>query len=105
VVFYDYDEIEYLTDCKFRQVPQAQNEEQEMAAEPWYPIGRYDVFPETFGTFLLGNPEVKAVFMAHHADLLDAAFWQKHQSLISSGKVPSVYPYEQAQRFNAPSPL
>ncbi len=102
VVFYDYDEIEYLTDCKFRKVPEAQNEEQEMAADPWYPVGRYDVFPETFGTFLLGNPEVKAVFMQHHADLLDAAFWQKHQGLINEGKVPSVYPYEQAQRFNSP---
>ena len=99
VVFYDYDEIEYLTDCTFRKVPQAHNEEQEMAAEPWYPVGRYDVFPETFATFLLGNDEVKAVFMRHHSDLLDAAFWQKNQTIIGSGNVPSVYPYEQAQRF------
>jgi isocitrate dehydrogenase kinase/phosphatase len=99
VVFYDYDEIEYLTDCVFRRVPPAQNEEQEMSAEPWYPIGKYDVFPETFAAFLLGDPAVKAVFMRHHADLLDAAFWQQHQSLIRTGKVPSVYPYEQAQRF------
>jgi isocitrate dehydrogenase kinase/phosphatase len=36
VVFYDYDEIEYLTDCVFRDIPQARNEEDEMAAEPWY---------------------------------------------------------------------
>jgi isocitrate dehydrogenase kinase/phosphatase len=101
VVFYDYDEIEYLTDCVFRRVPTAQNEEQEMSAEPWYPIGRYDVFPETFATFLLGNSEVKDVFMRHHSDLLSAAFWQLQQGLIRQGKVPSVYPYEQTQRFKA----
>jgi isocitrate dehydrogenase kinase/phosphatase len=55
VVFYDYDEIEYITDCQFRDIPQPRNEEDEMSAEPWYPIGKHDVFPEQFGTFLLGN--------------------------------------------------
>ena len=56
VVFYDYDEIEYLTDCNFRRVPEARNEEEEMSGEVWYPVGPNDVFPETFGPFLLGNP-------------------------------------------------
>jgi isocitrate dehydrogenase kinase/phosphatase len=32
VVFYDYDEIEYLTDCNFRKVPEPRNEEEEMSA-------------------------------------------------------------------------
>jgi hypothetical protein len=57
VVFYDYDEIEYLTDCVFRDIPQARNEEDEMAAEPWYPIGKHDVFPEQFGTLPAREPE------------------------------------------------
>ena len=56
VVFYDYDEIEYLTDCNFRRVPEARNEEEEMSGEVWYTVGPKDVFPETFGPFLLGNP-------------------------------------------------
>ncbi len=59
VVFYDYDEIEYITDCQFRVIPQARTEEEEMSAEPWYPIGKHDVFPEQFGTFLLGNPRIR----------------------------------------------
>src|SRR6476620_2547541 len=33
VVFYDYDEIEYLTECNFRTVPEARNEEDEMSGE------------------------------------------------------------------------
>ncbi|MFN9101812.1 MAG: bifunctional isocitrate dehydrogenase kinase/phosphatase, partial [Betaproteobacteria bacterium] len=33
VVFYDYDEIEYLTDCNFRRVPPPRHEEDEMSGE------------------------------------------------------------------------
>jgi isocitrate dehydrogenase kinase/phosphatase len=99
VVFYDYDEIEYLTDCRFRQVPQARNEEEEMSGEVWYTVGPKDVFPETFGPFLLGNPAVREVFMKHHADLLDASFWQSHKDRIQAGHVYDVFPYEREKRF------
>ena len=99
VVFYDYDEIEYVTDCKFRNVPKPRNEEDEMSGEIWYSVGPKDVFPETFGPFLLGNDAVRGVFMQHHADLLDAAFWQTHQSRIQAGHVFDVFPYEQDKRF------
>jgi isocitrate dehydrogenase kinase/phosphatase len=101
VVFYDYDEIEYLTDCNFRRVPAARTEEEEMSGEVWYAVGPKDVFPETFGPFLLGNPGVREVFMKHHADLLDAAFWQGHKERIKAGHVHDVFPYEPARRFAA----
>jgi isocitrate dehydrogenase kinase/phosphatase len=99
VVFYDYDEIEYITDCKFRRVPTPRNEEEEMSGEVWYTVGPKDVFPETFGPFLLGNDAVREVFMKHHGDLLDAAFWQGHQARIRAGHVHDVFPYEQHKRF------
>ncbi len=99
VVFYDYDEIEYLTDCNFRRVPTPRNEEEEMSGEIWYSVGPKDVFPETFGPFLLGNPSVREVFMKHHADLLDAAFWQGHKDRIKAGHVHDVFPYEPGKRF------
>jgi isocitrate dehydrogenase kinase/phosphatase len=105
VVFYDYDEIEYITDCNFRRVPAPRNEEDEMAAEPWYAVGPHDVFPETFGQFLLGNPKVRAVFMKHHADLLDAAFWQEHQSRIREGHLYDVFTYDATRRFARESDL
>jgi isocitrate dehydrogenase kinase/phosphatase len=100
VVFYDYDEIEYITDCNFRKVPTPRNEEEEMSGEIWYTVGPKDVFPETFGPFLLGNDAVRGVFMAHHADLLDAAFWQGHKERIKAGHVHDVFPYEPAKRFS-----
>ena len=99
VVFYDYDEIEYITDCNFRKVPEPRNEEEEMSGEVWYRVGPKDVFPETFGPFLLGNPMVREVFMKHHADLLDAAFWQGHKDRILAGHVLDVFPYERERRF------
>ncbi|MGZ5185175.1 MAG: bifunctional isocitrate dehydrogenase kinase/phosphatase [Caldimonas sp.] len=99
VVFYDYDEIEYLTDCKFRKVPEPHNEEEEMSGEVWYAVGPKDVFPETFAPFLLGNPAIREVFMAHHADLLDPAFWQGHKEEILAGYVHDVFPYEAKKRF------
>jgi isocitrate dehydrogenase kinase/phosphatase len=99
VVFYDYDEIEYLTDCNFRKVPAPRNEEDEMSGEVWYSVGPRDVFPETFEPFLLGNPVVRKVFMQHHADLLDAAFWQGHKERILAGYVHDVFPYEAHKRF------
>lgn len=100
VVFYDYDEIEYITDCNFRRVPTPRNEEDEMSGEIWYNVGPKDVFPETFGPFLLGNPAVREVFMKHHADLLDVAFWQGHKERILAGHVFDVFPYEREKRFN-----
>ncbi|MDR7298319.1 isocitrate dehydrogenase kinase/phosphatase [Pelomonas aquatica] len=99
VVFYDYDEIEYLTDCNFRRVPAPRNEEDEMSGEVWWPVGPRDVFPETFGPFLLGNPQVREAFMRHHADLLDAGFWQAHKARILAGHVHDVFPYDPSRRF------
>jgi len=99
VVFYDYDEIEYLTDCNFRKVPQARTEEEEMSGEVWYKVGPKDVFPETFGPFLLGNAAVREVFMEHHADLLTREFWQSRKQRIMDGHIEDVFPYPQSIRF------
>jgi len=99
VVFYDYDEVEYLTDCHFRRVPEPCTEEDELSGEVWYPVGPKDVFPETFAPFLLGNPAVREVFMRHHAELLDPAFWQEHKERILAGYVHDVFPYDARRRF------
>jgi isocitrate dehydrogenase kinase/phosphatase len=99
VVFYDYDEIEYLTDCHFKKIPEPRTPEEEMSSEVWYKVGPRDVFPETFAPFLLGNIAVREVFMRHHADLLDSQFWQSHKERILAGHVHDVFPYEQHKRF------
>ena len=99
VVFYDYDEIEYMTDCKFRKIPPAPNFEAEMSGEVWYSVGKNDVFPEEFSTFLLASPTVRKVFHKYHADLLSPQFWQDAQQKIREGHVEDFFPYPQELRF------
>ncbi|KQQ30993.1 isocitrate dehydrogenase [Duganella sp. Leaf126] len=99
VVFYDYDEIDYITDCQFRDIPPARTDEEEMASEPWYPVGKHDVFPEQFGQFLLGHPKIRRFFLHHHADLLTRQYWQARKERILAGVVEDVYPYPQHLRF------
>ena len=44
--FYGYDEIPSLTEVNFREIPEPQIHEQEMASEPWQIVTAEDVFPE-----------------------------------------------------------
>ncbi|SPA36451.1 isocitrate dehydrogenase kinase/phosphatase [Cupriavidus taiwanensis] len=99
VVFYDYDEIEYLTDCNIRHVPQPRNEEEEMSGEIWYTVRPHDIFPETFRTFLLGDARVGAAFLRHHADFFDPAMWQSHKDRLLAGHVHDFFAYHPAERF------
>jgi isocitrate dehydrogenase kinase/phosphatase len=99
VVFYDYDEIELMTDCNFRRIPPAPYPEMELSGEPWYSVGRNDVFPEEFATFLLTSPKIRQSFMKYHADLLDATFWQQTQESIRRGEVRDFFPYPESFRF------
>lgn len=99
VVFYDYDEIEYMTSCNFRQIPAAPYPEMELASEPWYSVARNDVFPEEFATFLLVSPKIRKAFLQQHADLLRPEFWQRAQEDIRKGNVRDFFPYPLALRF------
>ena len=99
VVFYDYDEIEYLTDVNFRRIPPPPNPEAELASEPWYAVARNDVFPEEFATFLLGDPRLREAFLRHHAELLEPEFWQECQRRIEAGEIVDFFPYPESLRF------
>ncbi len=99
IVFYDYDEICYLTECNFRKIPEAMYPEDEFAAEPWYSIAANDIFPEQFATFLFADRRVRLAFLKHHADLLDADFWVDKQKNIEAGVYEDVFPYPQKIRF------
>ncbi len=99
VVFYDYDEIEYMTDTSFRRVPQAMTEEDEMSDQPWYHVGKHDVFPEQWAPFLLGDPRIKAALLKHHADLFTPEFWQGRKERIQQGHLEDVFPYPEELRF------
>jgi len=100
VVFYDYDEICYLTECNFRKIPQPRYPEDEFAPEPWFSIGPRDIFPEEFASFLFVEERTRQSFLKYHKDLLDADFWIKKQENIRAGIYEDVFPYPQRIRFD-----
>jgi len=101
VVFYDYDEISYLSEMNFREFPEPQTPEQEMASEPWFTVGARDVFPEEFRRFLFGKRHIKALFTQMHGNLFEASYWGALQQAIGSGEFSDVYPYRRKKRFSA----
>ncbi|MDR5865229.1 bifunctional isocitrate dehydrogenase kinase/phosphatase [Halomonas koreensis] len=101
VIFYDYDEICYLTECHFRHIPEPLYPEQELADEPWYSVGPNDIFPEEFGPFLFADVRLRKLFYQLHPELFDADYWQGLQQAIRDGRVIDVYPYRNKQRFEA----
>ena len=99
IVFYDYDEISYMTDCNFRSIPLPRSYEDELAAEPYYSVGPHDVFPEQFGSFLVSEPRAREVFLQRHGDLTTPEFWQRKQARIRAGEQEDVFPYPGSMRF------
>lgn len=99
VVFYDYDEICYMTEVNFRDIPAPRYPEDELSAEPWYSVAPGDVFPEEFRHWLCADPEIGPLFEEMHADLLRADYWRGLQERIRQGHVEDVYAYRKRQRF------
>ena len=97
VVFYDYDEICYLTEVNFRHIPEPMYPEQEMSSEPWYSVGPNDVFPEEFPVFLFADVRLRRMFAQMHGELFDADYWKGLQQQIREGKVIDVYPYHRPE--------
>jgi len=99
VVFYDYDEICYMTEVNFRNIPSPRFPEDELASEPWYSIAENDVFPEEFRYFLCTDPRIRSVLENLHGDIFIPDYWQGLQQRILKGYVEDVYAYKQSQRF------
>ena len=93
VIFYDYDELCAVTDCRFRDVPQARNDEDEMRAEAWFHVNDNDVFPETFMQFLGFDAHLKEVFLRVHGEVMTADWWRGIQQRLIEGDVLEVLPY------------
>ncbi|WDU63602.1 bifunctional isocitrate dehydrogenase kinase/phosphatase [Pseudomonas poae] len=100
VVFYDYDEICFLTEANFRHIPAPRTPEDEMASEPWYSIGPLDVFPEEFPPFLFADAGQRKLFDELHGELYNADYWKGLQDAIRAGKVIDVFPYRRKDRDN-----
>ena len=93
VVFYDYDELCRLSDCRFRELPPPRHDEDEFAAEPWFGVADNDIFPEEFRRFLGLPKELRSTFETHHGDLFLVSFWKDLQERHRVGDLVDIFPY------------
>jgi isocitrate dehydrogenase kinase/phosphatase len=93
VIFYDYDELCMVTDCNFRDLPNANTEEEEMSSEAWFYVAENDIFPEQFIAFLGFKKELYQLFMRWHEEILTATYWRDLQAKHRLGEVLDVVPY------------
>jgi isocitrate dehydrogenase kinase/phosphatase len=99
VIFYDYDELSLLTDCRFRRIPPPRDDDDELSAEPWFHVGDRDVFPEEFGRFALLPGALGEAFLAEHADLFGVEFWEAMQRRQQEGEIVDFFPYRPQRRL------
>ena len=99
IIFYDYDEVQYLTDMNFRALPKAKSYDDYLTNEQSYSVAPQDVFPEQLCTFVTANPVYKQYLLSTHPELEDPAYWRQAQYNYKQGVVSHIYPYPAAQRF------
>ncbi len=99
VVFYDYDELCFVTDCTFRTKPKAQTYEQEMRAGAWFYVAPEDVFPEEFLPTLGLSDALRRVLVKQHGAVFTAAFWNETKKQIEGGAFLPILPYPVSYRL------
>ena len=99
VIFYDYDELTRVTDCAFRDLPTAR-EDEETAGEPWFYVGENDIFPEEFLPFLGFSGRLREVFLQAHGELLTGRWWRQVQERLRAGEIVDIFPYREYQRLH-----
>ncbi|MCP4120278.1 MAG: bifunctional isocitrate dehydrogenase kinase/phosphatase [Bacteroidetes bacterium] len=99
VIFYDYDEIQKVTEVQFRRIPPPRDEFDEFSAEPRFSVGVNDIFPEEWKNFMVPKGAIREVFMEEHADLFDAKYWRSLQKDIEQGEMLEFFAYDEKKRF------
>ena len=99
VVFYDYDEVQYMLDVNFRSFPKTDNYEDALFAEGTVCAAPGDVFPEQIATFVTPQADIRQFLFSRHPQLLDAAYWRQKQQNIRHGVVEDIFPYPDSMRF------
>jgi isocitrate dehydrogenase kinase/phosphatase len=104
VVFYDYDELLPLSDCRFRELPEPNTPEDELADEPWFAVGPGDVFPEELRRFIPFGGTARAALLDAHGCLFDPGYWREMQARLAAGEIVDVFPYDAARRLLPEAP-
>ena len=95
VVFYDYDEIILLSECRFKRLPT----QDIYTDEPIVVADERDIFPEEFRHFIWGTPKLRQTFEAHHSDLFTVEWWRDMQQAVAQSRVSDIFPYSPERRL------
>lgn len=98
-LFYDYDELCLVEQCRFRKVPPMREEDETRPLEEWLYVGRDDVFPELFPQFLGVPKDLRDALQREHGEIFDAHWWQQVQARLRAGEYLDVTPYPAVARL------
>jgi isocitrate dehydrogenase kinase/phosphatase len=98
-IFYDYDELCLVSECRFRELPKPSNEDEEMHDGAWFHVDEHDVFPEQFPVFLGLDASDRAALIAIHGEIFRAEWWRDLQARFRDGDPPEIAPYPAALRL------
>jgi len=96
-IFYDYDELCLVSECRFRELP-----EDDDRGESFY-VGPFDVFPEQFPRFLGMDAAQRAALLEAHADIFSVRWWRELQERLARGLVADLPPYPPQVRVGVES--
>ncbi len=99
VIFYDYDELCLVTECRFRELPAARDDDEEMHHGAWYFVGDADVFPEQFTEFLGLPRKLREALIARHGEIFTVAWWHQMQEKLNAGHFFDISPYREEVRL------
>ena len=102
VVFYDYDEIEYLVDCNFRTIPPPPPGWDDMSDDVWYPVARGTTCSRRSSRRFCSPTPGPAIASAISTPTCSTPqWWQATQREIRSGRLVEVlsYPLRFASRI------
>jgi isocitrate dehydrogenase kinase/phosphatase len=100
-IFYDYDELCLLSECRFRAMPTATSDDEDMHHGAWYHVEANDVFPEQFPRFLGMTEELRQALIAAHGEIFDVRWWLEVQEQVKAGGYADLPPYARRLRLAA----
>ena len=96
VIFYDYDEICYMDERNFRDLP--------VTDDPYVldtlSVAPNDVFPQQFEHFIIGRKVHKDILKELHGEIMTAEYWRKIQEICKEGKYLNFTPYNPKKSFH-----
>lgn len=99
-VFYDYDELCLVSECRFRHLPEPREGDETLPVEDYVSFGDNDVFPEQFPRFLGVPSRLREALLQRHPEIFDADWWRALQEGMAQGEWIDVPPYPSTARLS-----